>query len=75
MTEKKKNSRQQHAQKIPKDIQGTMAILEGTTFKKYIGNNEYEANVSACSGFFVGRNQIATSFHVLEGAMNVAEAC
>ena len=72
MTKKKNNSRQQHAPKIPKNIQGTMAILEGTAFKKYIGNNEYEANVNTCSGFFIERNQIATNFHVLEGAMNVA---
>ncbi len=68
MTEEKKNSRQQHAQ----NIQGTMAILEATVFRKYIGSNEYEANVNTCSGFFIERNQIATSFHVLEGAMSVA---
>ena len=72
MTQKKENSPQQHAQKIPQNIQGTLAILEVTTFKKYIGSNKYEANVSNCSGFFVRRNQIATSFHILEGAMSVA---
>lgn len=64
---KKKDSRQQHAQKT----QGTMAILEADTFQKYIGSNKYEVTVSNCSGFFVARDQIATSFHVLEGAMSV----
>ena len=72
MTAEKKNSGQQYAQKNPKNIQGTMAILEVTTFRKYIGSNKYEANISNCSGFFVARDQIATSFHVLEGAMSVA---
>ncbi|MDE0399189.1 MAG: tetratricopeptide repeat protein [Candidatus Poribacteria bacterium] len=67
MTAKKKNSRQQHAQ----NIQGTMAILEATVFRKYIGSNKYKADVNTCSGFFIERNQIATSFHVLEGAMTV----
>ena len=69
---KKKNSRRQHAQKIPKNIQGTLAILEATTFRKYIGSDKYEANINNCSGFFVARDQIATNFHVLEGAMSVA---
>ena len=67
MTAEKKNSRQQHVQKI----QGTMAILEVTVFRKYIGSSKYEVNVNTCSGFFIERNQIATSFHVLEGAMSV----
>ncbi len=49
-----------------------MAILEVEVFRKYIGSNKYEVNISNCSGFFVERDQIATSFHVLEGAMNVA---
>ena len=65
-----------HTRSIPKEIsqkiQGTLAILEVEKFGKYIGSNKYEANISNCSGFFVGRNQIATSFHILEGAMNIA---
>ena len=65
---KKKDSRQQHAQKI----QGTLAILEAKTFQKYIGSNKYEVTVSNCSGFFVARDQIATSFHILEGAISLA---
>ena len=69
---KKKDSHQQHAQKIPKNIQGTLAILEVEALGKYIGSNKYEVNISTCSGFFVERDQIATSFHVLEGAMSVA---
>lgn len=72
MTQKKENSPQQHAQKIPQNIQGAMAILEVEKFGKYIGSSKYEVNISNCSGFFVGRNQIATSFHILEGAMSVA---
>lgn len=72
MTREKENSRQQHAEKIPQKIRGTLAILEVEVFGKYIGSNKYEVNISNCSGFFVGRNQIATSFHVLEGAMSVA---
>ncbi|RKU22200.1 hypothetical protein C6503_04325 [Candidatus Poribacteria bacterium] len=68
MTKKKKNSHQQHTQ----NIQGTLVILEVETFRKYIGENKYKVNISNCSGFFVGRSQIATSFHVLEGAMSVA---
>ena len=60
------------AQKIPQKVQGTMAILEVKAFGKYIGNNTYEVNISNCSGFFIERNQIATSFHVLEGATSVA---
>ena len=68
MPRKEENSRQQHAQ----NTQGTMAILEATVFKKYIGSDKYEANINNCSGFFVARDQIATSFHVLEGAMSVA---
>ena len=72
MTSEKENLRQQHAQKIPKNIQGTLAILEATVFKKYIGSDKYEANINNCSGFFVARDQIATNFHVLEGAMSVA---
>ena len=64
---KKKNSRQQHAQ----NIQGTLTILEVEALGKYIGSNKYEVNVSTCSGFFIERDQIATSFHVLEGAMTV----
>ena len=71
MTSEKENSRQKHAQTIPKNIQGTMAILEVEKFGKYIGSNKYEVNVSTCSGFFIERNQIATSFHVLEGAMSI----
>lgn len=66
---KKKDSRQQHAQKIP---QGTLVILEVETFTKYIGSNKYEVTVSNCSGFFVARDQIATSFHILEGAISLA---
>ena len=69
---KKKNSRQQHAQKIPQNIRGTLAILEVEAFGKYIGDSKYEVNISNCSGFFVERDQIATSFHILEGAMSVA---
>ena len=65
---KKKDSRQQHAQKI----QGTLAILEAKTFQKYIGSNKYEVTLSNCSGFFVARDQIATSFHILEGAISLA---
>ena len=72
MTLKKENSHQQHAQKIPQKIQGTMAILEAETFQKYLGSNKYEVNVSTCSGFFVERDQITTSFHVLEGAISLA---
>ena len=72
MTEKKKNSRQQHTENKTKNIQGTMAILEATVFKKYIGSDKYEANINNCSGFFVARDQIATNFHVLEGTMSVA---
>lgn len=64
---KKKNSHQQHAQ----NIQGTLAILEVETLGKYIGSNKYEVNVSTCSGFFIERDQIATSFHILEGAMSI----
>ena len=64
---KKKDSHQQHAQ----NIQGTLAILEVKAFGKYIGGNEYEAKISNCSGFFVERNQIATSFHILEGALSI----
>ncbi|MDE0684837.1 MAG: tetratricopeptide repeat protein [Candidatus Poribacteria bacterium] len=71
MTREKENSRQQHAEKIPQKIRGTLAILEVEVFGKYIGSNKYEVNVSTCSGFFIERNQIATSFHVLEGAMSV----
>ena len=72
MTSKKENSRQKHAPKIPKNIQGTMAILEVKVFRKYIGSSKYEVNINTCSGFFIERNQIATSFHVLEGALSVA---
>ena len=68
---KKKDSYQQHAQKIPKNIQGTLAILEVEAFGKYIGSNKYEVNINNCSGFFVERNRIATSFHILEGAMSI----
>ena len=64
---KKKNSRQQHAQ----NIQCTLAILEVEALGKYIGSNKYEVNISTCSGFFVARDQIATNFHILEGAMSV----
>ena len=64
---KKKDSRQQHAQKI----QGTLVILEVEVFSKYIDSNKYEVTVSNCSGFFVARDQIATNFHILEGAMSV----
>ena len=64
---KKKDSHQQHAQ----NIQGTLAILEVKAFGKYVGGNEYEAKISNCSGFFVERNQIATSFHILEGALSI----
>lgn len=71
MTRKKENSRQQHAEKIPQNIQGTLAILEVEVLGKYIGSNKYEVNVNTCSGFFIERNQIATSFHVLQGAMSV----
>ena len=63
--------KKQHAPKPSQKIRGTLAILEVTVFGKYIGSNKYEANVSTCSGFFVARDQIATSFHVLEGAMSV----
>ena len=63
--------KKQHAPKIPQKIRGTLAILEGTAFGKYIGNNKYEVNISTCSGFFVARDQIATNFHILEGAMTV----
>lgn len=59
--------KKQHAQKI----RGTLAILEVETLGKYIGSNKYKVNVSTCSGFFVARDQIATNFHVLEGAMTV----
>ena len=63
--------KKQHAPKTPKKIRGTLAILEVTAFGKYIGNNKYEVNISTCSGFFVARDQIATNFHILEGAMTV----
>ena len=72
MTEEKKNSPQQHVEKNPQKIQGTLAILEVEAFGKYIGSNKYEVNISNCSGFFVARDQIATSFHILEGAMSIA---
>ena len=65
-----------HVSSIPKEIsqniQGTMAILEVEALGKYIGSNKYEVNISTCSGFFVERDQIATSFHVLEGAISIA---
>ena len=64
--------KKQHAPKTPQKIRGTLAILEVEALGKYIGSNKYEANVSNCSGFFVERDQIATSFHILEGAMSVA---
>ena len=63
--------KKQHAPKTPQEIRGTLAILEVEAFGKYIGSNKYEAKVSTCSGFFVARDQIATSFHILEGAMTV----
>ena len=63
--------KKQHPPKTPQKIRGTLAILEVTAFGKYIGSNKYEANVSTCSGFFVARDQIATCFHVLEGAMTI----
>ena len=71
MTRKKENSRQQHIPQNPQNIQGTLAILEVKVFRKYIDSSKYEVNVSTCSGFFIERNQIATSFHVLEGAVTV----
>lgn len=43
---KKKDTRQQHAQKI----QGTLVILEVEAFTKYIGSNKYEVTISNCSG-------------------------
>lgn len=64
--------KKQHAPKTPQKIRGTLAILEVQTLGKYIGSNKYEANISTCSGFFVACDQIATSFHVLEGAMTLA---
>ncbi len=60
-----------HASNITEKVRGTLAILEVTAFEKYIGSNKYEASISTCSGFFIERDQIATSFHVLEGAMTV----
>ena len=66
---KKKDSRQQHAKKI---LQGTLVILEVEAFGKYMGSNKYQVTISNCSGFFVERDQIATSLHILEGAMSVA---
>ncbi len=68
MTLEKKNSRQQHAE----NIQGTLAILEVKAFEKYIGSSKYEVSIRNCSGFFVARDQIATSFHILKGAMSIA---
>ena len=65
---KKKNSHQQHAQ----HIQGILAILEVEAFGKYIGSNKYQVNINNCSGFFVAPDQIATSFHILQGAMRIA---
>ncbi len=56
---------------MPKKIQGTLVILEVEVFSKYIDSNKYEVTVSNCSGFFVARDQIATNFHILEGAMNI----
>ena len=63
--------KKQHTSKTPQKIRGTLAILEVEAFGKYIGSNKYEVNISNCSGFFVARDQIATSFHILEGAMSV----
>lgn len=63
--------KKQHAPKTPQNTQGTLALLEVETLGKYIGSNKYEVNVSTCSGFFIERDQIATNFHVLEGAMTV----
>lgn len=60
-----------HASNITEKVRGTLAILEVAAFGKYIGSNKYEASISTCSGFFIERDQIATSFHLLEGAMTV----
>ena len=60
-----------HASHITEKVRGTLAILEVAAFEKYIGSNKYNASISTCSGFFIERDQIATSFHVLEGAMTV----